>query len=133
MNVERHYKTLGLLWLTLGSGNSVALAAQLSQVLIRLESGVIDSVVESLLIGLAVSFLTFLGGWGLFRRKLWGRITVFVISFIYVAYGVLYILFAAPEEEGTITTIVVLCMMVLGLYSFFFLFITSGSKHNTAI
>lgn len=124
MNAVRHYKILGMLWLMLGSIISVVFVVKLYRVLVIIGLGeILDSVLESILIALVVSFLTALSGWMLLKRHRWGRIATIIISLIYIAYGALYILFGAAEEEGAVTTIVVLLLLVLGSYSLFFLLV----------
>ena len=134
MNVERHYKILGLLWFIFGCGILISSALEMYRILAVLGANkVIESAIEITLIVFVISFLTFLSGWALFKQKPWGRIAIIAISLTYIAYGFLYILFHGTEEEGTVTTIIVLCLLVLGLYSLFFLLITSGRKDNTGI
>jgi len=130
MIVERHFKLLGLLWLIFGGGISVSLAVSLFQLVIRFGFDITDPVDRSFLIALPANFVAFLSGWGLFKRKPWGRIAIIVISLIYIVYGFLYILFGGAEDEGIVTTTIVLCLLVLGLYSFFFLLITGERKGN---
>jgi hypothetical protein len=128
MNIERHYKIIGSLWLVLGGGISVALSVGLFQFILRFGFDITDGASKAFLIGILVSLLTFLSGWTLLKRPIWGRIAIFIVSSTYIAYGALYILFAAPEEEGTVATIITMCLLVLGLYSFFFLLLTRRRK-----
>jgi glycopeptide antibiotics resistance protein len=133
MNIEKHYKVLGWLWLVFGGGISVSLSVRLFQYVLRFGFDATDAASRSFLIGITVTFMTFLSGWALFKQYHWGRIAIFIISLIYVFYNFLYFSFHGAEEEGGVTTIIVLCLLVLGLYSFFFLLITGREKNNNAV
>lgn len=134
MNIVRHYKMLGLLWLMFGCGILAVSTVELYRILVVLGVNiVIESAIESTLTVFVVSFLTILSGWILLKQHRWRRVAISIISLIYIAYGFLFILFHGAEEEKTVTTIIVICLSVLGLYSFFFIFITGLRNDDTVV